>query len=148
MGERIWTTLDIGGRITQPILDQLITLMEDHFEEDCDVEFTLQQKTCLSYTGSQNYGEVEDEVLDFLTENGLTWRTHWDGVGGVCDAGYKAWRPGLEYPVGGACDTDGDLIVTLADLIAMADEGHSLTAVIHVLKEDDVEVPPIQLVEP
>lgn len=136
MGEYVWTTATVGGKISRVDYDSMIG--GDYFDfEDfyCD---------SAEFSGTMNYGECPASLIEFCKDKGLTLRVHRAGASGVFCSSINFWSPTYNVEDVGS-DDDGQPSLTLHELKRELAEGHSLEQIIAEFER--LTVPPLEIVE-
>ena len=142
MGEYVWTSYAVGGKVKEADIEELATLVTGiEFVDVQGIRDAATGTAWLTAGGELNYGNHED--LDaFLIDRGLSFHANWSAASGVFDAGCRYWRPGMDAVQEAPCSDSGDLFISLTNLRQMAEEGHSIGAAIAALAEALVDRTP------
>lgn len=148
MGEYVWTTVEIGGKVKAgqiPAFEELLRYYTWHDQPDGvgDIEI---DGDALVLQGERNFGSIEDIEPD-LQELGLSYRVTWAAQPGCFGSGTLYWRPGMEKPQEWGADDDGNTTVSFRELEDYAAGGLSLEDVIAKLKPAVEAIPPFEIEE-
>jgi hypothetical protein len=153
MAEMTWTTLAIGGPIPENKFEEFRNLCDEYFggfgavDKPNDlIDRALRDGESVTFADALNFGNA-DELEAVCKQWGLTYWKHWDAVGGQFDSGIEIWRPGMERAKEqtATCEQDQPAL-TMSQLQALAEQGHTLQQVIEMLDEfSATKVPPLTI---
>jgi hypothetical protein len=153
MAEMTWTTLAIGGHVPANKLAEFRELCDEYFggfgavDKPKDlIDRALRDGESVTFADTLDFGNA-DELEAVCKRWGLTYWKHWDAVGGQFDSGIEIWRPGMERAKEqtATCEQDQPAL-TMSQLQALAEQGHTLQQVIEMLDEfSATKVPPLTI---
>lgn len=153
MGEYVWTTFTLGGKLSARAVREIAAELAAWFPEEiadaADGEAALRDAAssgrALSVAASINYGNTES--LDAAcTSHGVAWARHWS-AGGDFGSGVTVWRPGMADPVDYDALDNGRPCIGLAELRHAAGEGlDAVQGLIAAVERADAEsFPPVEI---
>lgn len=145
MGEYVWTDMEIGGKLTRDLAEQLQELSFDA-GDNSDVIESAEAKQSMKIAGQVNYGNPED-LEKFCIEHKLAFRCSWAAQPGNFHTGMKFWFPDMPQPVDYDANDDGRPVLTLEDLMKAMKEGKALSEVMAAHERALAPIPPIELIE-
>ena len=98
MGEYVWTSIVIGGKLSRKTADKLA-----EFEEEFDA-------VCVQ--GEVNFGNPK-ELVEFCTKHKLAYNVCWAAKCGAFGSGMIYWFPDMKEPVEVDADEDSRAVITM-----------------------------------
>ena len=144
MGEYVWTSVVIGGKLSRRTADKLAEF-EEEFEDSGDVADAIKQKYAVCFQGLVNFGNP-NELLTFCRKHKLAYNSTWAAQCGAFGSGMEYWFPDMKEPVQVDADDDGRAVVTIRALQDKLKEGRTLADVIaQYERADSQKIPPLEL---
>ena len=115
MGEYVWTSIVIGGKLSRKTADKLAEFeeeFEEEFEDSGDVADAIKQKYAVCFQGEVNYGNPE-ELIDFCQKHKLAYNVCWAAKCGAFGSGMIYWFPDMKEPVEVDADEDSRAVITM-----------------------------------
>lgn len=140
MGDYVSTRIEIGGKMTKKIWDEINKLGEIWFHGD---KYDWAEDETLIFEGERNYGNA-DETTEYCRAHNLPYELEW-GEGGGFGSGVEYWQPGMENPKTLDRSHEGDVFITIDELEKMAAGGNTIYDAIALLKLPPV--PPAEICE-
>jgi hypothetical protein len=153
MTEMTWTTLVIGGLLPRTKITEFRELCDDYFggpgsldNPKVLVDEAIANRTVLTLSGSQNWGNADDFEPSCRVWGLSTWKD-WDAVGGQFDSGLEIWRPGFEQPKEQTATYENDRpVLNIDQLRGFKQEGKTLSDEVATLDEfSSSHVPPLSI---
>jgi len=153
MADYMAANIEIGGKLPQGKLTELLSLIDDLSAEGyCGsppnqeflVKCTDNKKPVVLYDDQARYGEFE-ELEQFCIKNNLTFKRQ-SSPKYEYEGQIRFFSPDSGDRVIGATD-DGELYLKLSELEEYQKKGLTLPGVIEKLKEYDGNVPSLELIE-
>jgi hypothetical protein len=145
MAEMVWTTITIGGRMTQQTADALQAMIdEEHWEQGEDVK----NGETLVLATNLNYGNHE-ELDAFAEKHGLDYLRHWCAQSGVFDAGVTRYFAAQKTWDEIQADDNNEPVIGIQAFNKMLADGMTPTDIRKWLESfRDKSIPKIEIVEP
>lgn len=145
MGEYVWTTFTIGGKMTRETAEDLHDLGNSFSEQDNGSPWEPEDDAkTVTYAGEVNYGNLDDMEAECQSA-GVPYTLSWSGAAGVFSAGVKCWHPGMESADEMSADDDGEPLATALE-IKTAHEAGKIPELIERMRRF-VNLPPIEIIE-
>lgn len=133
MGEYVWCTMDIGGKLTEATAWAIQNDFSTGYFFDGDSESAVECMKAggsVNLRGERNYGNA-DELEVFCQERGLSYNFYWSGASGSFNPGLHYWRPGMEGAKDWETNDDGDIVLTHGALARAAQDGRTLADLVN-----------------
>jgi len=148
MGEYVWTSIVIGGKLSRKTADKLAEFeeeFEEEFEDSGDVKDAIKQKYAVCVQGEVNFGNPK-ELVEFCTKHKLAYNVCWAAKCGAFGSGMIYWFPDMKEPVEVDADEDCRAVITIRDLQGELKEGKTLAEVVARFdRGDHKKIPPLEL---
>lgn len=150
MGDYVWTTFTIGGKIRLSKIAELQALVEPLSDRAITVAEAASQKVSFDAGGECSFGNY-DELEAFLGEEGLSYIKTW-AAGADFSAGTSRWMPEESNPAPEEEETltsqDGEPAISVSQLAWAKNEGQTLDQIIAWLEAfKTTTVPALELVD-
>ena len=111
MGEYVWTSVVIGGKLSRKTAKELAAF-EEEFEDSGDVADAIKQKYAVCFQGLVNFGNP-NELLTFCRKHKLAYNVCWAAKCGAFGSGMIYWFPDMKEPVEVDADEDSRAVITM-----------------------------------
>jgi hypothetical protein len=147
MGEYVWTSIVIGGKLSRKVADKLAAF-EEEFEDSGDVADAIEQKQAVCFQGEVNFGNP-DKLLTFCRAHKLAYNSSWAAKCGAFGSGMEYWFPDMKEPVQVDADDDSRPVITIRELQVELEVGTTLAEVVARFElADHKKIPPLELKPP
>ena len=111
MGEYVWTSIVIGGKLSRKTADKLAEF-EQEFEDSGDVNDSITRADTVCFQGEVNFGNP-DQLITSCRKDKLAYNVCWAAKCGAFGSGMIYWFPDMKEPVEVDADEDSRAVITM-----------------------------------